>query len=474
MRPTPIRVRLTLWYFAIFAFTFVAYAIGVLLAMRASVHAGVDEELRTRLAGVQSFMERHDPALSLEEFQFEFREHSGLRPGGDLVQVSDSTGTLLFQSRSIRSYQIEPAPTRAAVDYETLNVNGDRARVLTAPISVSGQTYTAQLAAPVADAYDTLQRFQWLLIVPIPVVLLLASAGGYWMSRRALAPVDGMTSAAQSIGEHNLSQRLRIPAATDELQRLAQTFNQMLDRLEAAFKRVTQFTADASHELRTPVALVRTAAELALRQDRSDPEYREAISEILEEAERMSALLESLLMLARVDSGAEAPNLVNCDLAAVIRDVCSRSGPLVGSKQLQFDRALPDAPTFVRGDAHTLERLFVILIDNAIKYTPKGGRIRVALEAQAGDAVITIEDSGIGIPKDALPFVFDRFYRVDKVRSRQAGGAGLGLSIARWIIDAHRGSIGVESVPGSGTTFIVRIPAVPASSLEEADEQAIT
>jgi len=341
--------------------------------------------------------------------------------------------------------------------------------VLSANITVAGRTYVAQLAAPVADAYAIVQRFQWLVASSMPVVLALASVAGYWMSRRALAPVDDITSAARSISEHNLSQRLRISRAGDELQRLAETFNQMLDRLEAAFKRITQFTADASHELRTPVALVRTTAELALRQERSDPEYREAIGEILEEAERMSGLLESLLTLARVDSGAEGLSLAEVDLAALIRGVCGRSEPLVGAKQLQFDQVLPDAPTVVHGDAHALDRLFVILIDNAIKYTPTGGRIRVALEAQDNEAVITIEDTGIGIPKDALPFVFDRFYRVDKVRSRQAGGAGLGLSIARWIIDAHRGSIHLESSPEEGSTFEVRIPRVAATSSEGRD-----
>ncbi|PYQ88528.1 MAG: two-component sensor histidine kinase [Acidobacteria bacterium] len=466
MKPASVRLRLTLWYLGIFAAIFMAYATGIVMAMRASLHAAIDEELGTRLAGLRTFMERHDPSVSMEDFRDEFREHSGLRPGGDLVQVSDSHGGLLFQSRSIRDYHVDPpVVVSSAPRYEIVNAGGTRMRVLTANVTVAGRRYVAQLAAPVADAYALVQRFQWLIASSIPVVLALASAAGYWLSRRALAPVDDITSTARSIGEHNLSKRLRISPSGDELQRLAETFNQMLDRLEVAFRRITQFTADASHELRTPVALVRTTAELALRQDRSEPEYREAIGEILDEAERMSGLLDSLLTLARVDSGAEALSLADVDLAAVIRDVCGRSEPLVHSKQLRLDRVLPDGRMVVHGDAHALERLFLILIDNAIKYTPSGGRIRVALETQADQAAVTIEDTGVGIPKDALPFVFDRFYRVDKVRSRQDGGAGLGLSIARWIIDAHRGSIEAESIQGNGTTFIVRIPAATASLL---------
>jgi hypothetical protein len=177
--PASIRLRLTLWYFAIFALTFVGYAIGVLLAMRASVIAGVDEELRTRLAGVQSFMERHDPAVSLEALQDEFRQHSGLRPGGDLVQVSDPHGRLLFQSRSIGSYRIAPrGAAPSAPEYETLDLDGGPVRVLSAKVSVSGNTYTAQLAARVADVYALQRRFQWLLVAPTPSSCCLPRPAG--------------------------------------------------------------------------------------------------------------------------------------------------------------------------------------------------------------------------------------------------------------------------------------------------------
>lgn len=470
MMPASIRVRLTLWYFGIFAATFGIYAAGILLAMRAGVDAVIDEELRVRLQGVQSFMERHDPTVSLEEMQYEFREHSGLRPGGDLLQVSDVEGKWLFQSRSILDYEVGRPPTDLQAPlYETLDLKGDRLRVLSARFSVSGSTYTAQLAAPVVEAYKILQRFQWLLLSSIPLVLVLASAGGYWMSRRALAPVDEITRAAQLVSEHNLSGRLVIPRAADELQRLAVTFNQMLGRLEAGFNRITEFTADASHELRTPVALVRTTAELSLRRPRDDAEYREALGQILDESKRMTILIESLMTLARVDSGAETLNFEAIDVTRLVRDACVRSEPLAQSKQIQFECAIPDESILVNSDANALQRLFLILIDNAIKYTPAAGRVRVGVENDADNVVVKIQDTGIGVSNEDLPFIFERFYRADKARSREAAGAGLGLSIARWIADAHRASIRVESIPGEGSIFEVRIPQVGSAFIGVGD-----
>lgn len=465
MKPASIRIRLTLWYFGIVAATFAIYAIGILLATRASVNAVIDEELRTRLQGVQRYMERHDPAVSLEELQGELREHSGLRPGGDLLQVSNGQGQWLFRSASIRQYAIDaPATGPSEPRYETLNVSGQRLRVLSANFTVSGNAYTAQLAAPVAEAYDILQRFQWVLLISIPLVLAVASAGGYWMSRRALAPVDEITRAAQAVSEHNLSSRLIIPQAADELQRLTVTFNQMLGRLEVSFKRITQFTADASHELRTPVALVRTTAELSLRRQRDNPEYREALDQILDEARRMTGIIESLMTLARVDSGVETLNTQIVDLASLVRDACSRSEPLALSKQVQFEREIPAASIPVSGDAGALQRLFLILIDNAIKYTPTHGRVRVDLKTESDVVIAAIEDTGMGISNDDLPFIFDRFYRADKARSREAGGAGLGLSIARWIAEAHHATVRAESTLGTGSRFEVRIPTVATRS----------
>ncbi|MBI3050087.1 MAG: HAMP domain-containing protein [Acidobacteria bacterium] len=459
MRALPIGARLTLWYFGIFAVTFVAYGTAMLLAMRTSVEAVIDDELQARLQGVQRMLERFNPAVSLAMLQEELREHSGLRPGGDLLQVSGPDGAWLFQSRSIREYGIEqPTIMTGGSRYDTIERNGQALRILTAPVAVSGIVYTAQVAAPVAEAHAILARFRWLLIVSVPPVLLLACAAGYWMSRRALAPVDAITEAARSTTAQDLSRRLEPPGTADELQRLTVTFNEMLARLQASFAQITRFTADASHELRTPVALVRSTAELTLRHPRGAQEYREALTEILNEAERMTGLIANLLTLARVDAGSETLSFEDVDVGSLLRQASSRCEPLAHAKQIQGERTIGDESVLVRGDPRALERLFVILIDNAIRYTPEGGQVRVGVKAVDDAAVVTVADTGIGIPAEEIPLIFERFYRVDPARSREAGGAGLGLSIGHWIAEAHHASIHVDSTPGEGSVFEVRIP----------------
>jgi heavy metal sensor kinase len=458
MRPASIRARLTLWYFAVQAVTFAAFGIGIFFAVRAGVHDAIDEDLRQRLQGIRRFMDHVGEGFSEEDLADELREHSGLRPGGDLLQVSDAQGNWIFRSASIRNYDMPgPGEVPAAPRYETRVVHGTPLRIVSTGFGAPGKIYTVQLAAPLAQVSEVLEELQWLLVLSIPLVLVLASLGGYWMSRRALAPVDAMTSTARSIGEHNLSRRLANLKTGDELQRLAETFNQMMDRLETAFQRITQFTADASHELRTPTALIRTTAELSLRRDRDNAEYRQALAQILEEAERTGGLIDNLMTLARMDSGAEALGFCVLDIGAVLGEASVSSQPLALSKQIQIERDLPDVPVLVNGDALALRRLFLILIDNAVKYTPAGGRVFIALHTDGTDAAVKVEDTGIGISQEDLPAIFERFYRADKARSRESG-AGLGLSIARWIAEAHRAVIVVESVVGQGSTFQVRVP----------------
>src|SRR2546428_263395 len=232
----------------------------------------------------------------------------------------------------------------------------------------------------------------------------------------------------------------------------------MLERLESAFKRISQFTADASHELRTPVALMRTTAELSLRKPRPEAEYREALTQILRELETTSALVEKLMLLARADSGVEALQFAPLDLAENLREACRQGHTLAQAKQISLQEQIANRPVIVEGDAHALQRLFLILIDNAVKYTPAEGRVTASLTDTNGFAVAEIRDTGIGIATVDLPHIFERFYRADKARSREMGGVGLGLSIGRWIAEAHGGAIEVESTPSQGSVFRVRLP----------------
>ena len=337
-------------------------------------------------------------------------------------------------------------------------------RMANAEVKVGNQSYLVQVAAPLDDFYGALRRFATLLFVSIPILLLCAAGGGYWLSWRALAPFDQITQTARSIGIQNLSSRLVVPESRDVLQRLSETFNNMLERLEAAFKRITQFTADASHELRTPITVMRTRAELSLRKARTAEEYREALRRNHSDLEKTSDLVERLMFLARADYGAEVLNLSTVNLGDIVRDSCSQGRTLSENKQITFHEQTPDLPVWVKADAYALRRLFLILIDNAIKYTPSGGRVEVLVVTENGSALAAVRDTGIGIAAEDLPNVFERFYRADKARSRESGGVGLGLSIGRWIAEAHAGAIEVESSPGRGSIFRVRLPVIHGDS----------
>jgi heavy metal sensor kinase len=359
-----------------------------------------------------------------------------------------------------------PLPESNGSTPYNLQVGGLPFRVFATEVHLNTGTYRILVAAAMDDFDEALGRFKWALLLFGPLLLLFAAAGGYWMSRRALNPVDEITRAAQNISVKNLSSRLAVPESRDELQRLSETLNGMLERLEAAFKRITQFTADASHELRTPVALMRTTAELSLRKPRLEAEYRDALTQILKELETTSLLIENLMLLARADSGAEAHQFAPIDLVATLRETCCHGRTLAGPKGIQFTEELGNGPILVRGDMHGLRRLFLILIDNAVKYSPAGGKVTVSLSSTDGFAVAEVRDTGIGISETDLPHIFERFYRADKARSREMGGAGLGLSIGRWIAEAHGGMIEVKSTFRQGSVFRVRLPLLTATTVE--------
>jgi heavy metal sensor kinase len=329
-------------------------------------------------------------------------------------------------------------------------------------LEVNGHIYTVEMGLPADDAVETLHDFRSYLLMFAPLLLLVAAGGGYWLSRRALSPVDALVRTAREVSGTNLGSRLQKLETGDELQRLSDTLNEMLDRIEVAFQRITQFTADASHELRTPVSLIRTEAELALRRSRGEAEYKESLRHILLEAERTTALIEQLLSMARADSGRETLHFDSVDLRQTLRSVVDGWQQVATIRNLQFSANL-DAPDFsVRGDETLLRRLADILLDNALKYTPSPGSVHLSLESQGESAVISVQDSGVGIPEEEQGKIFERFYRVDKARSRAHGGAGLGLAIAQWIVTQHGGSIQVESQPGQGATFRVELPMAAA------------
>ena len=315
---------------------------------------------------------------------------------------------------------------------------------------------------------QALDRFRLIEKEFLPLLVILASLLGYWLGGHALAPVNRIIQSAKEVGVQSLSRRLELPRAKDELRRLTETLNAMLDRIESSVKRITQFTADASHDLRTPLSLIRTNAELALRRQRSESEYRTALSRILAASEESAQLIEHLLALARSDVGATQLNLELAPLLPVLQGVCQQARLWAQAKGIDFRDPLSTEPLALRMDAPAMQRLLLTLLDNAVKYTPAGGTVRLRAYSDERYAIVEIADSGIGIADSDLPHIFDRFYRADQTRSREVPGSGLGLAIARWIADGHNATIDVESSLGNGALFRVRAPLAGAAASAEA------
>ncbi len=461
MKRRSIGFRLAAWYFLVFACGVAVFSVAAWFAMRASIYHAIDDELKDRIRGVEGFMNLQIASLSIPEIRDEFREHSVLGPGGDLFQVCDSKGQWLYRSVALENNNVPiQSPSNLPTPrFQTLDIEQHPLRFYSERIVVNGNPYTVQVAAPMHEAFESLEWFRLILLFTAPVLLIGASAGGYWISKRALDPVDEISRAAQRISIENLTDRLDVPQTGDQLQRLSETLNQMFSRLEASVRRIKQFTADASHELRAPVALIRTTAEVAvLRRNRPAEEYLATLDDILEESERTSQLVDSLMLLARADSGKETLDFMPLDAASIVRGAAEHGEKLARSHGLRFTVDVPESAIPVQGDADALRRALLILMDNAAKYTPEGGSVEVKAAAQNGSAVVSVADNGIGIADTDLLHIFDRFWRADKARSREHGGVGLGLAIAKWIAQTHGGSLDVESELGKGSVFHLRVP----------------
>jgi len=463
-RRLSIGLRLTLWYLAIFLAAQAVFGLGMWGILNRSLYDIADDTLEGQIDDLQHFLhaQRGDASTAQLQEQFDeayLREHSG-----DYLQVQDERGNWIYRAPFLRKNNlpaIRPDQLRKPL-YEDRWLGGERFRFMSQNVEVHGRHYTVQTGVPEDDTLETLRLFKRYLLMFAPLMLAVAAGVGYWLSRRALSPVDALTRTARGITGVNLSSRLEKLDTGDELQRLAETLNEMLARIEAAFLRVTQFTADASHELRTPVSLIRTEAEIALRKSRGDGEYKDALQHILLEAERTSSLIERLLALARADAGHESLDFQTLELRELVRKSCEDWREVTAQRHLEFTSKIANRDLYITGDKTALRRLLNVLLDNAVKYTPAHGTIEVTLEEKDENALLRVRDTGIGISEEDQARIFERFYRADKARSREAGGVGLGLAIAEWIVEQHRGSITVESAPGKGATFMVRLPLEPS------------
>jgi heavy metal sensor kinase len=448
---------------AVLGLSFIAFFWICDLGFRQSIEATVNNASQTNLETVKRLLEKstdNTPAKIANEL----RELSTLWANGALLEVADSRGNWLFRSPQFDLTQPPlPVPPGSRLSFFTTNLEHFQYRVAMQRVPAGESTFEIHTAVPTEPFDQALDNFRLIEKECLPLLVLLASLLGYWLSYRSLAPVNRIIQTADQIGVENLSKRLEVPKAQDELRRLSMTLNAMLARIEKSFQKITQFTADASHDLRTPVAVIRTSAELALRKERSAAEYRDALTKILSTSVETSELLENLLSLARADAGALGLELHPLELGAHVRKIQEQALILSSEKDLDFRMETPLAPVWVKADAIALNRLLMILVDNAIKYTPNGGHCEISLSQDKTSAQITVTDSGIGITKEDLLHVFDRFYRADRARTRNRRGAGLGLAIARWITDMHGGNIAVQSEPGMGSVFTISLPIAQSS-----------
>jgi len=462
MKKLSIGFRLTLWYLAIFALAQTVFGVGMWVILRHHLYDLVENSLSGQVEDLGNFLEAQKKNASIAKLQEEVSEAYLLEHSGDYLELFADNDQLLYRSTFLQNHPVQMAGGPGDKVFRNLVLGGNPFCFTVQRLSANGHVFTVSMGVPTVDVVETLNVFRSYLLMFAPLLFLAAAGGGYWLSRRALSPVDDLVRTARGIGGANLSGRLQKVETGDELQRLSDTLNEMLDRIETAFLRVTEFTADASHELRTPISLIRTEAELALRRSRGEAEYKEALRHILLEAERTTFLIEQLLALARADSGRESLHMQPVNFPRTLAGLVEGWQHVAAIRNLRFSAELATADSFVMGDEASLRRVADILLDNAFKYTPSPGSVRLAYEVREEKATVIVEDSGVGIESGEQEKIFERFYRVDKARSRAQGGAGLGLAIALWIVSHHRGTISVVSRNGCGATFKVELPTIPA------------
>jgi len=414
----------------------ILFGIGTWMMLRHTLLTNGGRELERQLSALEVFLTRESRGNDLPAVREEAREYSSGLPDGQGLRLWDPNGRLLLEIKAASG----------------------RALRLRKQLVIRGNPIVVELTLPSEDVYQTLSTLEWIMLALLPLVLGIAVAGGWWLAQRALKPVGSMTHEARSINANDFTARLSVPATRDELQELAEAWNELLGRIEEAVRSVTRFTADAAHELRTPVTVIRTAAELALRHPRSPESHRQTLEAIQRETEQMTGLIEQLLLLARGDAGQWQFHFDTVFADAVLRHLQKVISSLAESKHIQMDWTLPDQPMIVWADELALRRLVMILADNALKFTPSGGRVTVRLKALESECAIEVSDTGCGIRDEELPHVFERFYRADPART-PGTGIGLGLAIARTIVEAHHGRIEALSAGETGTIFRVVLPA---------------
>jgi heavy metal sensor kinase len=449
-----VRVRLTLWYIAMLVLTVLGFFLYLELELEASLSEQIDAGLQVAASQVLVQVDVSvDPPV--------------LRPMSEVVvdqlvqsrsamRLVNADGAIVAEMGNF-PYDIPVSPDLQS--FETVTLDGTTWRIYTQRVVTPTQQLDTwlQVGQSLIDLYETRSSLLHLLVIGVPLTLIVASLGGLFMAARALRPVDAITRTVQEINATDMTKRVEVRATQDELGRLTQTFNSMLDRLQTGFERERRFTADASHELRTPLHSIKVQTSLALSHERSAGEYIATLEHVQLETDRLTRLVNDLLLLARLDSQPDISTTERINLSDLLAAVVDQMSLIADTKQIQITMDVADA-LLVPGRADHLIRLFLNILDNALKFTAEGGEIRLKAEQAAANVVVSVQDSGKGIPPEHLIHLFDRFYRAETDR-KYDGGAGLGLAIVQQIARQHGGMVSIQSTVGEGTTVTVYLPA---------------
>jgi heavy metal sensor kinase len=455
----PIRWRLTLLYFSFFALAGMFLAVASWLLLERSLTALMLHELDERIDDLQAALASHPPDTNLLRAEL-LREYR-LKDEGKWLQITNSRGEwLYFSARARVADPLPPLPSAPGHLVPFVAAPGHDLRTLSRDLALSGQTYHVSTAISADRSVAILGRFRTDLFLLVPLVIVSSAVVGHFLSRKALDPVGFIVTEVRRINERNLSKRLPLSPARDELSLLSHTLNEMLERIDSAFRSVRLLTANASHELRTPLSLIRARIEIALCFPRAPEYYNAALEDVLSETVRMSALIDNLLALARYDAGAAQTKLSVVDLSSVLskaaREWAATAERLSLDVQLDGNRE----PLWVLADSDLVERMLRILVDNACRYTPSGGWVRLEGKVCQDRIIVAVRDNGVGIAEHDLPRIFDRFYRAHEPQHQEQRGSGLGLALARWIAEQHKTTITVDSAPGSGSRFEFSFPQI--------------
>lgn len=455
------KVRLTLWYAAVICIVLAAFAFAVYEVVEHRLAAELDRQLRIDFDLVEAQLDTDDSG----NIRWVVRGAHGEEGFARLFawfEVWTADGRVLLRHWPVRESEIRsplPAPAGSSLRFYEVELERDaHVRVMERPARLNGRSVVIRQFRDQSSMRQTLRQIIEVFVLTLPFAIALASLGGYWLAQRSLRPIAAMAAQAQRITSESLSSRLPNPNPHDEFGQLATIINRTLERLESSFSELKRFTADASHELRTPLTALRSVGEVALRQRADSAALRESIGSMLEEAQRLSELTESLLMLARMEGGHVPVSLQASNLGDLLQEVRENVAVLAADKQQSID-IVCEEPIELAADRVLLRQALLNIVHNAIRYSPEGAGIALRARRGDGEAVIEVVDAGPGIDLHHRARIFDRFYRVDPSRSRAAGGHGLGLAIAKWSVEKQGGTIELDSELGKGSTFRIKLPA---------------